>query len=167
MKITRKICAVLLAMCMVMLLCATAFASDEMGAPANEATQPMSEGVLPASEATVPTADTIEVTPRQSIGKLLAGGSGNFYGSGYVYVYLDSGNSWADIQAGTGPSSCNGAVTISVKFPDGDWHELGSVLANADHTLYHEFSYCPKGTYTFYFENTTSDWIQVYANIYD
>jgi len=146
MKITRKIFSALLALCMVMLPCATAFAADA---------------------ASVPVAEEANVTPRQSIGRLLAGRSNNFYGDGYIEVYLDSGNSWADIQAGTGPSSCTGMVTISVKFPDGQWHKLGSVMANADHTDYVEFSYLPKGTYTFLFENTTNDWIQVYANIYD
>lgn len=167
MKFTRKIFSVLLVVCLVMLPCATAFAADTTATPANEAIEPMNEDVLPVSEATVPTADTTEVTPRQSIGRLLDGGSNNFYGDGYIYLYLDSGNAWADIQAGTGPSSCNGVVTISVKFPDGQWYELGTVMANADHTLYKEFTYCPKGTYTFLFENSTNDWIQVYANIYD
>lgn len=167
MKITRKVFAILLVACLFVLPCATAFASDTGVTPANEATMPMSDVTVPVCEEDAPAADTTEIAPHQSIGRLLAGGSNNFYGDGYIYVYLDSGNSWADIQAGTGPSSCTGAVKISVKFPDGDWHSLGTVMANADHTLYNEFTYLPKGTYTFLFENTTNDWIQVYANIYD
>lgn len=168
MKFSRKFLSVLLVVCLAVCPCSTAFASNADATPAGEASLTMNEDVLPADDANVTSANTLEeITPRQTIGKLLAGGANNFYGDGYIYVYLDSGNSWADIQAGTGPSSCTGAVSISVKFPDGDWHYLGTVAANADHTIYNEFSYCPKGTYTFSFENSTNDWIQVYANIYD
>lgn len=158
MKTIRKLFAVLLALCMVMLPCATAFAADVETAPT-----PAADAMSADTQAN----DIVEVTPRQSVGKHLAGGNNNFYGSGSLSFYLDSGNSWADIQAGTGGSTCTGWVSIYVKFPDGTMTGLGTISANADHTPYIEFSYCPKGTYTFYFENTTNDWIQVYADIYD
>lgn len=172
MKTTRNIFAFLLALCLAVLPCATAFALDGETVTDSADTSAVVENMdasaqtSGAAEATS-TEDATEVAPRQTIGRLLAGRSNDFYGSGYVEVYLDSGNAWADIQAGTGGSTCTGVVTISVKFPNGEWYELGTVMANADHTLYHEFTYCPAGTYLFYFENTTSDWIQVYANIYD
>lgn len=142
MKFSKKVLVVFMSLCIMTLPCATAFA-HEVSAP-----------------------EDVDVTSRQSVGSLLTGGCNNFYGDGTIEVYLDSGHSWADIQAGTGPSSASGSVHISVKFPDGEWYDLGRVLASADHTSYREFSYCPKGTYLFLFESTTNDWIQVYANIY-
>lgn len=164
MKITRKIVAVLLALCLVTLPCATAFAAD---AETTTDTADTVNAVDTTNSAVTQPSDDTEVTPRQSVGKLLAGRSNNFYGDGTIEVYLSSGNSWADIQAGTGGSSSTGMVHVSVKFPDGTWHVLGQIRASADHTDYIEFTYCPAGTYLFVFENSTNDWIQVYANIYD
>lgn len=160
MKFTRKIFAFLLSLCVVMFSCVTAFAADTTALTDTPDAEVVNNSMEPADEPT-------EVTPRQSVGKLLASGANNFYGNGSIEVYLDSGNSWADIQAGTGGSSCTGYVSVSVKFPTGEWYELGTIRASADHTSYNEFIYCPKGLYTFYFENTSNDWIQVYANIYD
>lgn len=158
----RKIFVAVLALCLVMMPCATAFAADTESSTVDDS------AVVTVDSTAIPQTDeATEVTPRQSVGKLLSSGAGNFYGSGYVSVYLDSGNSWADIMAGTGGSSCTGSVSVSVKFPNGEWYELGTIMANADHTAYNEFVYCPKGTYLFYFDNSTNDWIQVYANIYD
>ena len=155
MKNLRKISAVLLALSM-MLACTTAFAADT--------SEPVDED---SAAAAYQAGGGNVASPNQTIGKLLTGGAANFYGSGTLDVYLSSGNAWADIQAGTGGSTSNGWVTISVMFPTGDWYELGTIRANADHTSYKEFLYCPAGTYHFVFENTNNDWIQVYANIYD
>lgn len=141
---------------MVMALSTTAFAVEN-GASTKQQPVPVAE--MAVSE------DGI-LTPARSARSLLASGNANFYGDGTLDVYLHSGKSNAYIQAGTGGSHSQGSVIVSVKFPDGNWYELGQIAASADHTLMLQFSYCMSGTYHFLFENSTEDWIQVYANIY-
>ena len=154
MKNMRKFLAMVLSLLMMMALFTTAFAVETT---ANRQSVPMAE---------LSVTDDGVITAQPRSGNILAADNTNFYGDGTLDLFLDSGKSWAYIQAGTGGSSSKGAVNVSVKFPDGNWYDLGLISANADHTDMTRFSYCPSGTYHFLFENSTNDWIQVYARIY-
>lgn len=88
-------------------------------------------------------------------------------GSGRLNVYLSSGNFWADIVAGIGYSSKNGAVNVSVSTPDGDIINLGTIYGSGSSTYAYELFYAPAGTYTFYFSSAISSPIEVVAYIYD
>lgn len=154
MKNMRKFLAMVLSLLMMMVLSTTAFAVETT---ANRQSVPMAE---------LSVTDDGVITAQPRVGSILAADNTNFYGDGTLDLFLDSGKSWAYIQAGTGGSTSSGVVDVSVKFPDGNWYNLGQIYANADHTDMRQFSYCPSGTYHFVFENSSDDWIQVYARIY-
>lgn len=154
MKNIRKFTAIVLSLLMMMALSTTAFAAETS----------VEKQSVPMVELSV--TDDGVITPQRSSRSILAGGNTNFNGDGTLDIFLDSGKSWAYVQAGTGGSTSKGAVSVYVKFPDESWYDLGLIAANADHTDMRQFTYCPSGTYHFVFENSTDDWIQVYARIY-
>lgn len=110
-----------------------------------------------------------EIDPSpQSVGPLLASNATGFSGgSGTLQVYLTSGNWFADIMAGTANTGASGVVACYVTNPSGDTTYLGTILASNAQTPYIEFTYCGSGTYTFYFEATSSNHIEVYGRIFD
>ena len=154
MKHIRKFSALFLSLLMVTTLATTAFAVETTV-----------KNDVPMVELSVTEDGVITAQPRS--GNILGAGNANFYGDGTLDVFLDSGRSGAYIQAGTGGSSARGTVNVSVRFPNGLWYDLGLISTNADHTTMRKFGTCPSGTYHFLFENSTDDWIQVYARIYD
>ena len=103
----------------------------------------------------------------QTVGSVIASGAGAFYGSGRVKVYLGTGHSYADIEAGTSAGSDLGSMNITVKFPDGIYHDLGTCYATGGSVGPTEFDYCPSGMYTFYFEATSGAYHNCYARIYE
>lgn len=103
----------------------------------------------------------------QSIGSIIASGSGTVYSSGSITAYLGSGNAFADIKVGSGNNSDYGSLTCSVTFPNGTSYDLGSILASGGSSSAREFTWCPAGTYTFYFYASQNVKHSVWANIYD
>ena len=60
------------------------------------------------------------------------------------------------IKAGISSSSAVGTVVCSVRFPNGSMHGLGTVLASGGMTPILTCGTLSSGTYTFYFESSTS-----------
>ena len=108
-----------------------------------------------------------DVSTRASLGDVIAAGSTTIYGgSGSLTVTLSNGNFWADIVAQVDYVSPNCLVTISVRTPEGDVINLGSISGNGSRTHSYELIYASAGTYTFYFTSTSSS-LEVSAFIYD
>ena len=111
--------------------------------------------------------DRDDAPTRQAIGPIIATGSGTVYASGSIEVYLGSANAWADIKVGSDESEDTGSLSCYVEFPNGTIYNLGSILASGGESNAREFTWCPAGTYTFYFSGTMNVEHSVWAHIYD
>lgn len=140
----KKACAVLTAIAMGFVLCALPVNAEELDTPVTE------KPILRYN------------------GSLIGSGSTSFSGgSGAFEIHLSSANWQANIMAGTAGTSADGTVSCYVKFPNGSWYNLGTVMASASHTDLSYHVYCPAGTYTFLFQADTDDMIYVYGRMYD
>lgn len=119
------------------------------------------QGIAVASEV-VNTADP------QSLGKALASGVKTITGgSGTLSITLPTGNWWADFVVCIGQTNRNDVVTCSVKAPNGNTYNLGSMSGTGSSTDPYQIAYAPAGTYTFYFLTSNTDSVTVMAYIYD
>ena len=84
-----------------------------------------------------------------------------------MYVYLSSGNYWADLVAQVDTMNGNYMVSISVVTPDGDFIPLGDISGAGSKTDPYEIFYAGAGTYTFTFYSVCTTPYQVSAFIFD
>ncbi len=100
---------------------------------------------------------------------LLAGTAGNISnGYGELECYMSSGCYWPSIQASTGYNNgVSGTVECFVIFPNGSVQGLGTIPASNGATPRVDFYYCPYGTYTFVFESSIPNQLDVAGFIYD
>lgn len=109
-----------------------------------------------------------EVSTRASLGDVIAAGSATINGgSGTMSVYLSSGNFWADIVAQVDYCSVSSGVNVTVRTPDGDVLDLGTIVGSGSRTYSYELFYAPAGTYTFYFSSAIPSSYGVSGFIYD
>ncbi len=148
--IKKRLFALLMTMVMALSLSVSAFAAE------------------PVDITQEPTATASEEASTRSAGKQLASNATTIYnGSGFLSVYLPSGNFWADLQASIGYTSEDGIVNVSVRTPDDDLLLLGSIYGSGSRTSFYQISYAPAGTYTFYFSSGNTEPMQVVAYIFD
>lgn len=109
-----------------------------------------------------------DVSTRASLGDVIAAGSTTINGgSGTLSVYLPSGNFWSDIVAQIDYCDVFSAVNVTVRTPDGDVLELGTIAGSGSKTNSYEVTYARAGTYTFYFSSAIPSSYGVSAFIYD
>jgi len=92
---------------------------------------------------------------------------GDVYGTGSLYITLPSTYWGVDVLMGTYDSNSTGSVQCYVVKPNGNTLYLGAIDAKNDHTNYYHLSYCPKGTYRFIFDGSTSDTKFCYARMFN
>lgn len=113
------------------------------------------------------TANDMEASDR-ALGTLLATGGGTIYnGMGSISVTLPKGNFGADFVAVLGYCDVNTLVTCTVRDPDGDVYDLGSMVGNGSTSRAYNVFYASAGTYTFNFVTGTSHPVEVACFIYD
>ncbi len=117
----------------------------------------------------VSTAETIVDDEERGAGKILASGTTTIRGgSGSLTVYLPSGNFWADLAACIGYTSENDKmITCSVRLPNGNVLDLGTVSGSGSFTRNQQVSYASAGYYTFNFISNISSDFEVIGYIYD
>ena len=149
-NIKKRLFALLMTVVMALSLSATAFAAE------------------PVDITQDPTTAASEEATTRSAGKQLASNATTIYnGSGVLYVYLPSGNFWADLVAQIGYSSQTGIVNVTVTTPDGDVIDLGNISGSGSSTFPYQIFYAPAGTYAFYFSSPNTAPMDVVAFIYD
>lgn len=93
---------------------------------------------------------------------------GDVYGStGSLTITLPSSHWGVDVVMGTYDSSAVGAVECYMVKPNGNTVPLGTIDAKNDHTSYYYLSYCPRGTYKFIFDSTTTTTKLCYARMFN
>lgn len=148
--IKKRLFALLMTMVMALSLSVSAFAAE------------------PVDITEEPTAVVSEEVSTRSLGKLLAFNSTTITGgSGALYVYLPSGNYFADIIAQISYTSQSGGVICSVTTPDGEYISLGAIAGSGSSTSARQVFYAPAGTYAFYFSSANTEPMEVAAYIYD
>ena len=121
---------------------------------------------IPSQEAVVETTTEDAGIETQGLGTLLTSNIGTIYTQGSVQVTLPQGNFSADFVARIGYSDVNTLVTCTVRTPDGNYFDLGSMVGNGSSCSYTMF-YAQAGTYTFSFTTGTTSPVQVVCSIYD
>lgn len=121
---------------------------------------------IPSQEVVAVTTPEDTGIETQDLGKLLSSNAGTIYTQGSIQVVLPSWNLSADFVARIGYSPVSTVVSCSVKTPDGNTINLGSMVGNGNSVSYTIF-YAPAGTYTFYFTTGTTQGVEVSASIYD
>lgn len=157
----KRFISVLLACAMCTLFSTGVFAAEE-------------PQIVPTKEVTEITESNDEVTEvnagenERALGTLLATNGGTIYnGMGSIQVYLPSGNFSADFVAVLGYCEVNTVVSCSVRDPNGNIYDLGSIAGNGSSTNAYSVFYASSGTYTFIFDAGTSSPIEVACFIYD
>lgn len=151
-KIVKRFLGMMMATFMVFSASTSAFAAETI-----DASDSMNTSVQEVDEAST-----------RALGKILATNSTFINGgTGTLTVTLPSGNYSADIIAQIGYTDQNGLVSCSVKFPNGDIYNLGTISGSGSRTDSLHTSYAPSGTYTFFFSSAISTPYNVAAFIYD
>lgn len=151
-SIKKRLVALLMTLVMALGVSASAFAAE----PTN---------VITAEPSTTVSDD---ISTQSSLGKVIAAGATTINGgSGTLSVYLSSSNFWADIIAQIDYCSSSSPVVVTVRTPDGDTIELGTISGSGSQTYSYELFYAPAGTYTFYFLSAMPSEYGVSAFIYD
>lgn len=150
-KLKKRFIAILMAMAMTLCFTISAFAAEPV------------DVISPAS-----TISTEEASTRSNLGDVLAAGSAQITGGiGVVYVNLPTWNLFADLQAGIGYTTDNGAVVCSVITPNGETYNLGAVSGTGSRSISVELPFAPSGTYAFYFTSAISTPFEAVAYIFD
>lgn len=111
---------------------------------------------------------TVDPSPTRASGDIIGACAGNISGgSGTISCTLGKSNWNASIMAGVSSSSASGNIDCYVQLPNGDVKSLGAVPASGGTTAAIPFTYLNSGTYTFYFECSTTAKINVYGYIFD
>lgn len=93
---------------------------------------------------------------------------GDVYGSvGSLYITLPSSYYGVDVLMGTYDSNATGSVQCYMVKPNGNTLYLGAIDAKNDHTDYYHLLFCPKGTYRFIFNGSTTDTKFCYARMFN
>ena len=154
----KRFLAILMTLAMAIGFTTSVFAAEPADVLSTEPTAVATEAAVASEEAST----------RASIGKVLAGGSTTINGgSGTLSVYLSGGNFWADIVAQIDYCDVYSGVRVTVRTPDGDVLELGTIAGSGSQTYSYELTYAPAGTYTFYFASAIPSSYGVSAFIYD
>ena len=151
----KRFISVLLACAMCALFSTSVFAAEEPSqAPSQEVAEEVTTNDTEASE--------------RALGNLLATNGGTIRnGLGSIQVYLPSGNFNADFVAVLGYCEVNTVLSCSVRDPNGNIYDLGSIAGNGSSTNAYPVFYAPGGTYTFIFDAGTNSPIEVACFIYD
>lgn len=129
----------------------SAFAADSAVVPSRDSAVSQEEGVEPLGA-----------------GSVIAFGAGTIYnGSGNISVVLQSGNFFADLQAGIGYAPQEGVVTCYVEAPNGEVYYLGAISGTGSFTTPYELTYAPAGTYVFHFMSANPFEFEVVGYIFD
>ena len=112
-----------------------------------------------ADSSTPVTEDTSKQVVSVSVDPSTARASGDVLTSCGGYISGGSGT--------ISSSSASGNVDCYVELPNGSVKSLGAVPASGGNTAAVHFTYLSAGTYTFYFESSTSAKINVYGFICD
>ena len=160
-NIVRRLVAIVLS--------ATMIFGSALAVSAAELEEPVDQ--IEASALEVDSAISNTVDPKKGMlkgaGSAIAFGSGTVYASGSINVYMTSGNAFADIKVGSDRSDDAGSLSCSVRFPNGTSYNLGDILASGGSSNARQFTWCPAGTYTFYFYGSRDVAHSVWATIYD
>lgn len=151
----KRFISVLLACAMCALFSTSVFAAEEPSqAPSQEVAEEVTTNDTEASE--------------RALGNLLATNGDTIYnGLGSISVTLPSGNFGADFVAVLGYCDVNTLVTCTVRDPNGNIYDLGSMSGNGNSTRAYNVLYAPSGTYTFTFITGTSHPVDIACFIYD
>lgn len=148
----KRLVAILLTLAMAISFSATAFAAEPTKVDTFDPAPISSE----------------EVSTRASIGDVIATNTTTIYGgSGSLTVHLSSGNFWADVMAQIGYAPTNGAIHCSVRTPNGDYIDLGTISGTGARTYSEELTYAPAGDYIFYFTSAISEPYDVIGYLFD
>lgn len=150
----NRIISVLLALTLCIMCATSAFADSSTPVTEDTSKQVVSVAVDPS-------------TARASGDVLTSCGGYVSGGSGTISCTLGSSNWNASIMAGVSSSSTSGTIECYVKLPSGSTKYLGAVPASGGNTAAVHFTYLSAGTYTFYFESSTSAKVNVYGFICD
>ena len=150
----NRIIIVLLALTLCIMCATSAFADSSSPVTEDTSKQVVSVAVDPS-------------TARASGDVLTSCGGYVSGGSGTISCTLGSSNWNASIMAGVSSSSTSGTIECYVKLPSGSTKYLGAVPASGGNTAAVHFTYLSAGTYTFYFESSTSAKVNVYGFICD
>lgn len=155
-KIVKRFLGIMMSALMACSVSTSAFAAESVDSSDSKNTM-----VQEVNEASADASD-------RALGKILATNSTFINGgSGTLTVTLPSGNYSADIIAQIGYTDQGGLVSCSVKFPNGDIYNLGTISGSGSRTDSLHTSYAPSGTYTFFFSSSISTPYNVAAFIYD
>lgn len=111
---------------------------------------------VPASNEIPPLPDGTLSSPARIYDRLLSSAFCSFSYDGQASCVLGRNNISVGICASISSSSASGTVTCFVRTPNNTMHNLGTVSAAGGSTAISSFPTAPSGTYTFYFESTTS-----------
>lgn len=134
------------------------------------ATSAFADSSTPVTEDTSKQVVSVAVDPSttRASGDIIGACAGYISGgSGTISCTLTSSNWNASIMAGVSSSSTSGTIECYVKLPSGTTKYLGAVSASGGTTAAIPFTYLNSGTYTFYFECSTSARVNVYGYIFD
>lgn len=139
-KTIKRLVGLVLSMAMVFTATSSAFA-----ATAEEPAETASAVNQVADAATIDLSD-------RALGKILATGSTTINGgTGILRVTLPSSHSNVYLLSQIGYQDKNVPIVCTVRDPDGDLHNLGTIIGNGSTTSAYHLSYAPAGTYSFYF----------------
>lgn len=134
------------------------------------ATSAFADSSTPVTEDTSKQVVSVTVDPSttRASGDIIGACAGDISGgSGTISCTLGKSNWNASIMAGVSSSSASGNIDCFVKLPNGSIKSLGAVSASGGTTAAIPFTYLSSGTYTFYFECSTSAKVNVYGYIFD
>lgn len=134
------------------------------------ATSAFADSSTPVTEDTSKQVVSVSVDPStaRASGDIIGACAGDISGgSGTISCTLGKSNWNASIMAGVSSSSTSGTIECYVKLPSGATQYLGAVPASGGTTAAIPFSHLNSGTYTFYFECSTSARVNVYGYIFD
>ena len=134
----RTLCIVFALM---MVFC-TALSASAAPAKPEDVAQPMYNGVIEGFDATN-----------------ISGGYGE------LQVYLSRNITGGAIKAAVYTNSSSGTISVMVKTPSGSRMGLSPMYSGGDYSFQY-VSYLPAGTYTFYFEPTVMNTLNVQGYIY-